>query len=205
MEAYDHQALDASAKEIVDHAKRTNARVAGPIPLPTRIDSPGAEVVEDRPAGNTALADKLLGLGIRRASQILDLARGGQCRSGAGTVLESGDLDIIPVISTAMAGPVQEVHVSAATRLRVERSGELIPRAPGVSAVRREIAPTALPFAPAQTLMATAYGAGRVRGVPNHRVFASAARLATAPCCVHPPEIRCGRTGVGADAGRSWA
>ena len=36
MEAYDHQALDASAKEIVEHAKRTGARVAGPIPLPTR-------------------------------------------------------------------------------------------------------------------------------------------------------------------------
>ncbi|MFM7800342.1 MAG: 30S ribosomal protein S10, partial [Planctomycetota bacterium] len=28
MEAYDHQALDASAREIVDHAKRTGARVA---------------------------------------------------------------------------------------------------------------------------------------------------------------------------------
>src|SRR5947199_10659314 len=38
MEAYDHRALDASAKEIVDHAKRTNARVCGPIPLPTRIE-----------------------------------------------------------------------------------------------------------------------------------------------------------------------
>ena len=38
MEAYDHRALDASAKEIVDHAKRTNARVGGPIPLPTRIE-----------------------------------------------------------------------------------------------------------------------------------------------------------------------
>ena len=38
MEAYDHQALDASAKEIVDHAKRTNAKVAGPVPLPTRIE-----------------------------------------------------------------------------------------------------------------------------------------------------------------------
>ena len=36
MEAYDHQALDVSAQEIVDHAKRTGARVAGPIPLPTR-------------------------------------------------------------------------------------------------------------------------------------------------------------------------
>ena len=31
MEAYDHLALDASAKEIVEHAKRTNAKVAGPV------------------------------------------------------------------------------------------------------------------------------------------------------------------------------
>jgi small subunit ribosomal protein S10 len=38
MEAYDHRALDASAKEIVEHAKRTSARVRGPIPLPTRIE-----------------------------------------------------------------------------------------------------------------------------------------------------------------------
>ena len=36
LEAYDHQALDSSSREIVDHAKRTGARVAGPIPLPTR-------------------------------------------------------------------------------------------------------------------------------------------------------------------------
>ncbi|MCZ6699470.1 MAG: 30S ribosomal protein S10 [Planctomycetota bacterium] len=38
MEAYDHKPLDISAKEIVDHAKRTSARVRGPIPLPTRIE-----------------------------------------------------------------------------------------------------------------------------------------------------------------------
>ncbi|MFH0981373.1 MAG: 30S ribosomal protein S10 [Planctomycetota bacterium] len=38
MEAYDHRALDASAREIVEHAKRTSARVQGPIPLPTRIE-----------------------------------------------------------------------------------------------------------------------------------------------------------------------
>ena len=38
MEAYDHGALEASAREIVDHARRTNARVSGPIPLPTRIE-----------------------------------------------------------------------------------------------------------------------------------------------------------------------
>ncbi len=38
MEAYDPRALDASAREIVDQAKRTNARVCGPVPLPTRIE-----------------------------------------------------------------------------------------------------------------------------------------------------------------------
>jgi small subunit ribosomal protein S10 len=38
MEAYDFRALDSSAREIVEHAKRTNARVRGPIPLPTRIE-----------------------------------------------------------------------------------------------------------------------------------------------------------------------
>lgn len=38
MESYDHGALDASAKEIVEHARRTNARISGPIPLPTRIE-----------------------------------------------------------------------------------------------------------------------------------------------------------------------
>ena len=38
MEAYDPRALDSSAREIVEHAKRTNARVSGPIPLPTRIE-----------------------------------------------------------------------------------------------------------------------------------------------------------------------
>ena len=38
MESYDHKALDASAKEIVEHARRTNARVSGPVPLPTRIE-----------------------------------------------------------------------------------------------------------------------------------------------------------------------
>ena len=38
MEAYDHQSLDASAREIVEHARRTNAKVSGPVPLPTRIE-----------------------------------------------------------------------------------------------------------------------------------------------------------------------
>ncbi|MBI4716379.1 MAG: 30S ribosomal protein S10 [Planctomycetes bacterium] len=38
MEAYDARSLDASAKEIVEQAKRTSARVFGPIPLPTRVE-----------------------------------------------------------------------------------------------------------------------------------------------------------------------
>ena len=38
MEAYDHKALDQSALEIVETAKRTGARVSGPVPLPTRIE-----------------------------------------------------------------------------------------------------------------------------------------------------------------------
>ena len=38
MEAYDHEALDKSAADLVDTAKRTGARVHGPVPLPTRIE-----------------------------------------------------------------------------------------------------------------------------------------------------------------------
>ena len=35
LKAYDHRILDQSTSEIADTAKRTGARVAGPIPLPT--------------------------------------------------------------------------------------------------------------------------------------------------------------------------
>ena len=35
LKAYDHRILDQSTSEIVDTARRTGARVAGPIPLPT--------------------------------------------------------------------------------------------------------------------------------------------------------------------------
>jgi len=38
MEAYDYESLDSSALDIVDTAKRTGAKVAGPVPLPTRIE-----------------------------------------------------------------------------------------------------------------------------------------------------------------------
>jgi small subunit ribosomal protein S10 len=35
LKAYDHQLIDKSAETIVETAKRTNAKVSGPIPLPT--------------------------------------------------------------------------------------------------------------------------------------------------------------------------
>ncbi len=38
LKAYDYKLLDQSAHEIVNTAKRTGAQVAGPIPLPTRIN-----------------------------------------------------------------------------------------------------------------------------------------------------------------------
>ena len=37
LKAFDHKLLDKSTAEIVETARRTGARVAGPIPLPTMI------------------------------------------------------------------------------------------------------------------------------------------------------------------------
>ncbi len=36
LKSFDHRLIDRSASEIVDTAKRTGARVKGPIPLPTK-------------------------------------------------------------------------------------------------------------------------------------------------------------------------
>ncbi len=38
LRAYDHKLLDKSVDEIVQTAKETGARIAGPIPLPTEIN-----------------------------------------------------------------------------------------------------------------------------------------------------------------------
>jgi small subunit ribosomal protein S10 len=38
LQGYDYRIIDQSATEIVDTAKRSGARVAGPIPLPTLIE-----------------------------------------------------------------------------------------------------------------------------------------------------------------------
>lgn len=37
LKAYDHRLLDQAVQEIVDTAKRTGARISGPVPLPTKI------------------------------------------------------------------------------------------------------------------------------------------------------------------------
>ncbi len=36
LKAYDHRLLDQSAAQIVETAKRTGAKVSGPVPLPTK-------------------------------------------------------------------------------------------------------------------------------------------------------------------------
>lgn len=38
MEGYDYEVLDRTAREIVETAIRTEAKVRGPIPLPTRVE-----------------------------------------------------------------------------------------------------------------------------------------------------------------------
>ncbi len=37
LKGYDQRVIDQSSREIVDTAKRTGARIVGPIPLPTKI------------------------------------------------------------------------------------------------------------------------------------------------------------------------
>ena len=37
LKAFDHKMLDQSTEQIVETAERTGARIAGPVPLPTRI------------------------------------------------------------------------------------------------------------------------------------------------------------------------
>ena len=39
LKGYDQRVLDRSAEDIIEAAKRTGARIAGPIPLPTRKET----------------------------------------------------------------------------------------------------------------------------------------------------------------------
>jgi small subunit ribosomal protein S10 len=38
LKAYDHRILDESARQIVETAEHTGAKVSGPVPLPTRVE-----------------------------------------------------------------------------------------------------------------------------------------------------------------------
>lgn len=38
LKGYDHRLLDQSVVEIIDTAKRTGAKISGPIPLPTKVN-----------------------------------------------------------------------------------------------------------------------------------------------------------------------
>ena len=38
LKAYDHKLLDQSSVDIVDTARKSGARIVGPVPLPTRIN-----------------------------------------------------------------------------------------------------------------------------------------------------------------------
>ncbi len=38
LRAYDHKLIDQSSVDIVDTARKTGARIVGPVPLPTRIN-----------------------------------------------------------------------------------------------------------------------------------------------------------------------
>ncbi|ATW01766.1 30S ribosomal protein S10 [Candidatus Legionella polyplacis] len=38
LKSFDHKLIDTSVREIVETAKRTGARIKGPIPLPTKIE-----------------------------------------------------------------------------------------------------------------------------------------------------------------------
>ena len=48
LKAYDHRVIDQSVVDIVETVKRTGAMVAGPIPLPTRVDKKSMETFEQR-------------------------------------------------------------------------------------------------------------------------------------------------------------
>jgi small subunit ribosomal protein S10 len=38
LRGFDHRVIDQSASEIIETAKRSGARVSGPVPMPTRIE-----------------------------------------------------------------------------------------------------------------------------------------------------------------------
>ena len=67
LQAYDHRVLDSSVGEIVRTVKRTGSTIAGPIPLPTRIER---FTVNRSPMGDKKSMDQFE---IRTHKRILDI------------------------------------------------------------------------------------------------------------------------------------
>ena len=82
LKAYDHKLLDQSAGEIVETAKRTGAKVAGPIPLPTKINK---YCVLRSPHTDKKSREQFE---IRTHKRIIDIIEPNARTVGAGTVTE---------------------------------------------------------------------------------------------------------------------
>jgi small subunit ribosomal protein S10 len=67
LQAYDHRVLDKSVSEIVGTAKQSGAIVAGPIPLPTRIER---HTVNRSPHGDKKSMDQFE---MRTHKRVLDI------------------------------------------------------------------------------------------------------------------------------------
>jgi small subunit ribosomal protein S10 len=68
LKAYDHKILDQSAVQIVETAERMGAKVAGPVPLPTKIEKytviRGPFILEPTPKTVNALMGLSLPAGV---------------------------------------------------------------------------------------------------------------------------------------------
>src|SRR6266542_2881740 len=96
LKAYDYRVLDQSTAEIVETAKRTGARMAGPIPLPTVknkvtvLKSP--HVDEARPSRRRRRRDQ----GFRPRSQITCRRLGAQASLPAGSQSKQAGMPALP-------------------------------------------------------------------------------------------------------------
>ncbi len=102
LKAYDYRLLDQSVREIVETVRRTGGRLAGPIPLPTRIErftvscarrtSTRSRASTSR-SGPTSACSDILDLTSRRSTRSgkLDLRSASMSRSNFRKVLVGND------------------------------------------------------------------------------------------------------------------
>ena len=95
LKSFDHRVLDISSTEIVETARKTGARVAGPIPLPTRIER---FTVNRSPHVNKKSMEQFE---IRTHKRLLDIIDPTiKTVDGGGLTLSTGanDVDIVTVV-----------------------------------------------------------------------------------------------------------